>query len=590
MYTSIYRDIIYSGDTLTNPVTYFMNHSGNTIFQGKVYKSLSDNLVHINAGRIIRDYIRYPRPNFSVSVAHNSNIPILEFILFGDGEEMERYLTVPDRRLPWNGESRPISMPISKKYDPRMRLPFSYISRLPGQISEEVGYRNFVFELDGDFDLGWEGNTYYYFVSECTDLNGYTVGVPDEYSWIEVEGLGDTVVLRVAENRDSARTGSFYVEWLDDNFNTQRKYYEVNQEAGINYADMYLTFEPLNDTVIGFTISTGTRSGGTVQYRFGEGAWKTVQFTIAPASDYTVNIPGSSGSTIQVRHNISSAPSNPKLEFILPRARGSSGSTTGWTAGYNVYGNPLSMYYGADFIGKSGNTENSNVLFGYTGARFSGVGVGSAKNLYIPDGYNCGMLFKDNIFLTEPPVLPRNSSYSAMFIGCTSLVNAPEIPPVSAITYKVGDCGSMFSGCTSLVNGPSALPATVLVSGAYINMFAGCTSLVNVPAILPATALSTYCYYGMFAGCTSLVNAPELPAETLVDYCYYEMFSGCSSLRYIKCLATNQQSALSIHSTENWVYGVPNRYDDRGTFVKKAGSNWSRTYNGIPDYWEVQEV
>ena len=76
----------------------------------------------------------------------------------------------------------------------------------------------------------------------------------------------------------------------------------------------------------------------------------------------------------------------------------------------------------------------------------------------------------------------------------------------------------MFSGCTSLVQAPE-LPATKLAKYCYSDMFNGCTSLVQAPE-LPATKLAKYCYSGMFDGCTSLVQAPELPATTLASNCY----------------------------------------------------------------------
>ena len=55
-------------------------------------------------------------------------------------------------------------------------------------------------------------------------------------------------------------------------------------------------------------------------------------------------------------------------------------------------------------------------------------------------------------------------------------------------------------------------------------MFYGCTSLINAPE-LPATNLAKYCYQSMFNGCTSLIEAPsKLPAITLTEYCYSSMF------------------------------------------------------------------
>ena len=87
----------------------------------------------------------------------------------------------------------------------------------------------------------------------------------------------------------------------------------------------------------------------------------------------------------------------------------------------------------------------------------------------------------------------------------------------------------MFIGCTSLSQAP-ALPATTLAPNCYSSMFIGCTSLSQAPA-LPATTLANYCYSSMFIGCASLSQAPALPATTLAPNCYSDMFSDCTSLK-----------------------------------------------------------
>lgn len=119
----------------------------------------------------------------------------------------------------------------------------------------------------------------------------------------------------------------------------------------------------------------------------------------------------------------------------------------------------------------------------------------------------------------------KQAWFVGMFLECTSLVNAPELP---AKTLGKSCYDSMFFGCTNLVNAP-ALPATILADGCYGDMFLGCTSLVKAPT-LPATTLAYMCYYEMFYECASLVTAPELPATELAESCYSRMFSGCTSL------------------------------------------------------------
>ena len=77
-------------------------------------------------------------------------------------------------------------------------------------------------------------------------------------------------------------------------------------------------------------------------------------------------------------------------------------------------------------------------------------------------------------------------------------------------------------------------------------MFQGCTSLVNAPE-LPATTLSNYCYQNMFYGCTSLksirckakVTAPGAtvywlygtsPSGTLYGHSEYGWANGVSGI------------------------------------------------------------
>ena len=126
--------------------------------------------------------------------------------------------------------------------------------------------------------------------------------------------------------------------------------------------------------------------------------------------------------------------------------------------------------------------------------------------------------------LNFTPVLP-NFAFFGLFMGCTSLVSAPELP---ATTLADSCYSNMFYGCSSLTQAP-ALPATTLANSCYYHMFRGCSSLTQAPA-LPATTLTESCYYGMFQNCSSLTQAPELPATTLETSCYSNMFAGCSSL------------------------------------------------------------
>ena len=76
----------------------------------------------------------------------------------------------------------------------------------------------------------------------------------------------------------------------------------------------------------------------------------------------------------------------------------------------------------------------------------------------------------------------------------------------------------LFIECTSLTSAPE-LPSTTLARSCYYGMFDGCGSLTTAPE-LPATTLANECYSNMFYNCSSLTSAPELPATTLDNSCY----------------------------------------------------------------------
>ena len=84
----------------------------------------------------------------------------------------------------------------------------------------------------------------------------------------------------------------------------------------------------------------------------------------------------------------------------------------------------------------------------------------------------------------------------------------------------------------------------------YKSMFIGCTSLTQAPA-LPATTLAGFCYANMFRGCTSLTKVPALPATALAAYCYYNMFNGCSSLKLSSTKTDEYTQEYRIPSSGN---------------------------------------
>ena len=199
-------------------------------------------------------------------------------------------------------------------------------------------------------------------------------------------------------------------------------------------------------------------------------------------------------------------------------------------------------------------------------------------NAWSIEGNNVKLLGNINYLLGDPTVSVFGSyAFASIFRDNDSIVDASKL--VFPDTVGPFFCPSMFINCTNLVTAPE-LPATKMASNCYVNMFWNCSSLTTAPE-LPAIELAETCYFGMFQNCINLVTAPELPATKMADFCYYEMFSGCSRLNYVKCLTTDISASAC---TYNWLSGVAST----GTFVKARSMNgWSTGTSGIPSGWTV---
>ena len=95
-----------------------------------------------------------------------------------------------------------------------------------------------------------------------------------------------------------------------------------------------------------------------------------------------------------------------------------------------------------------------------------------------------------------------------------------------------------------------------------------------------------YALYGLFSGSINVTSAKNLslPATTLASNCYQYMFYGCRRLNSITCLATDISAS---NCTRYWVQNVASS----GTFTKAASmSSWTKSANGIPSGWTVQDA
>ena len=206
-------------------------------------------------------------------------------------------------------------------------------------------------------------------------------------------------------------------------------------------------------------------------------------------------------------------------------------------------------------------------------------------------GANCYMeMFMGCSSLTHAPDLPATTladkCYFRMFHSCTGLTSIPTFPS-TAVTWSGTNryCYQMFQSCTGITTLTGSLfsGTTTLGTGCFEDMFAHCTGLTSVStALLPATTLAANCYRGMFQD-TRFARAPDLLATTLVSECYRYMFNACSKLNYVKCLATTN---IGNGFTTNWLKDVANQ--STCTFEKDASTTtWPRNANGIPTNWNV---
>ena len=366
-------------------------------------------------------------------------------------------------------------------------------------------------------------------------------------------------------------------ETINGNYAYAFVYYE---QAGTDISTLPLTFVITSDGYIRWgQMNTVTTDSKEISYSKNGGNWVKIKSSVVPLDCPKINVVA--GDVLRFKANNTTYGSGSYGDAYFKQS----------TAGYNVYGNIMSMMYGDDFSGQTGLTGSFKKFF-------SGEQIRSAKSLILPATYMNGSsytsMFESCTQLTETPSLPatkvRGADYSAMFAYCTSLKQVPPLPSAMDIgIYNPNRFSYMFRGCTSLTGVPSDyLPTLVqgvetgsrLPPSCFEGMFYGCTNLKKAPD-LPYPVLGGSCYKAMFQGCTSLTEAPELPATVLTDSCYNSMFSDCTGLSAITCLA-REISASSC--TTNWVKNVA----QSGVFTKNHNmSDWTIGNNGIPTNWVV---
>ena len=333
----------------------------------------------------------------------------------------------------------------------------------------------------------------------------------------------------------------------------------------ITWADRYLTFVPLEDSTFQMTKNAVSYSldGGTT--------WETLAANTATP---TVT----AGSKIIWKGELT-----PAYEGF---------GTFSSSGRFDAKGNPMSLLYGDNFIGKTDISDKGNYTFMYL--FYNNTNLINANELSLPATelsaacYDYMFLYCTN--LITAPELPATtlaqSCYYGMFSNCSSLTIAPELP---ATTIARSCYREMFKNCSSLTLAPELLAINSIDDNSdwqkefiYQQMFEGCTNLIQGPSVLPITLVSRSCYSKMFKDCTNLERAPEILATNNPDSSYSEMFSGCSKVNRIKHM-------LSYYWNQgfyNWVNGV----SPTGTFIKSSSmtNDWDIGTNGIPSGWTVE--
>lgn len=202
-------------------------------------------------------------------------------------------------------------------------------------------------------------------------------------------------------------------------------------------------------------------SGGTIQWGWGRytsggdyrfkrnGIWSEWHFQLPPNPTDIFTFSAQTNDIIEFR-GMGVADSNYNdYSPILFRYGG-----TMYRAFYEVYGNPLSLFYYNDF---SGQTVVPTNIYGNLSGLFKAQPVVSAKNLCLPSDFNgrdkyCRQMFLNCEFLIDPPeVLPAtvvtSKCYESMFSLCPSLTKTPKL---LATSYGEESCSTMFKDCTLL--------------------------------------------------------------------------------------------------------------------------------------------
>lgn len=144
---------------------------------------------------------------------------------------------------------------------------------------------------------------------------------------------------------------------------------------------------------------------------------------------------------------------------------------------------------------------------------------------------------------------------------------------------------SFFRNGNKIVNvDPKLLSGFSNISnGCFSHLFMDCSLLENAPE-LPWTIVFGEVFNSIFRNCVRLTTAPDLPAKRLEYKSYSRMFYGCSNLNYIKLGANERYQQQHTRGLQDWVNGV----SANGIFIRDYNATELPIGNsGIPSGWTV---
>ena len=120
-----------------------------------------------------------------------------------------------------------------------------------------------------------------------------------------------------------------------------------------------------------------------------------------------------------------------------------------------------------------------------------------------------------------------------MYSGCTSLANVKTVELYVYDAARYEKAGFVTKSC-------------------FAGMYMNCTSLTAAPE-LPATSLADSCYNYMFSGCSSLIQSPAIKTYTPNLYAFSYMLNTLSYTTYKWSLTSCNWPDLTIAEAESMV-------------------------------------